>query len=321
MTKIEKYLRIASTTFLSRNDLEQMLSSRTIEEAVDRVAHRPLGSILKREFEGRKLSLEEIFKVIFKYYLDRRRSLYQNTGSLNKILEVFDEVFDAVNIVSYVVVERAKGRCIAPLPFGKFVSIVYEKGSDVDKLLKEEFEEKYKLIRSKSIGGYTDLINIINTKMPPEFGLDYELRKTYGFLRDSVLLRTCIVMGEEPAKIPLLYSLMRDQFYSICRVKDLKELPHVTKGLNPLYDVFSEALHDVFNLHVGLETFDLAVFLTIHYLTQCLNQNLKQMVAKTYLQLVTESVMLRLVLSCLEANLYLDEVKSLVNKWWVITRT
>lgn len=300
---------------LSRRDLESMLTSSSIPEAISKVSYRPLGAKLMNVVEKKFYDLRELFKVMDSFYIEEKLKLLVYAEGA-RIIDDLDNVFDLINAVA-VARSLEQGREITPpLPFGKSALLTHV-AKEIRRGVAGEFNALVKEVRARRITHIVELLGLA-PRLSEEYTLDYGLKKIFGFLRDSVLIPICVSSETEPPQVPLLLSLSREDFMNICRVKNLAELPRLFNGLNPTYDKFSEVLVDVYRTQVSFESYFLALFIATQFFAQNLKLKHEHVAARDYLLMSSESVILRWILTCLESGLFIDESRNILSKWWSI---
>lgn len=309
------------TRLLSREDFLSILSSRNIENAIKTIADKPIGARLYQVIRSKTYSITDLELEIDQFNLERL-SIFKQTCRKDKIytIDSIEKLFDLINI-AYIVLNLING--------GK-PSIIYPVGNaaNIDLSGVSSLEE-FKNILGKNLGkllelvimdGFRDynlLFSAIN-KLRDHLLLPMRMRRVYGFIRDSNLVKTCLLMKEEPVKLPHLLTMSLEDFTNLCRSKDPDQLMRMLREINPLYKGFSELLSEIYNVSKNMGIIDFAILLYASYISEDLIYSYEEVIARAYILMITEALMLKTALTNLWFNTNIEYLKNIVNKWWII---
>jgi len=308
---------------LSRSNFEEMLRSDNVETAVKSIAHKPIGVALYEVVSKNTYSLRDLDIKLSEFNHNRLKQLRELVDWRERIyLDLFDAFFDTLNLY-FIMLNLKYSRPGAVIyPVGRLVDLDLESVKSIDDLeaiLPESLQYIYDKLKLVNIENVSNVFMIVDSIIDRGLIENPLLVRIYGFLHDILLVKTCFFTVEPPAYTPHLYTLTLNEFSEACSVRELQGLTRVLQGFNPLYNRFSSVLNDLFsNVKVSFEIFDLAVFLHLVNETSDLIYGLNQVALRTYLIFLSEVLLTRTVLSAIDSKMYIDGLKSIVSKWWIL---
>lgn len=309
------------TRLLSREDLISILSSRNIETAIKTIADKPIGARLYQIIRSKTYSITDLESEIDRFNLERL-SIFKQTCRKDKvyIIDSIEKLFDSINI-AYIVLNLINGGKPSIIyPVGNVAILDLSSISSLEELKNILGKDLGKLLDLVMMDGFRDynlLFSAINT-LKDHLLLPYKVKRIYGFIRDSNLIKTCLLMKQEPVKLPSLLTMSHEDFINLCRSKDLEQLIRMLGEVNPLYKGFSELLSEAHNVSKNLGIVDFAILLYASHISRDLIYSYEEVIARTYILMITEALLLKTVLTNLWFNTNIEYLKNIVNKWWII---
>ncbi len=307
--------------FLTREDFNAMLSADSVESAIKSIVEKPLGARLYESIRLKTYGLNDLYRVIDRFNNERIEYIMRQVSKKDrKVLEAFNRIFDTINLWSILSCLR-RGRPPSTIyPLGKTFSLDLSKVKDLEQLNKILPAELRDIIDYFNIYSVEDLYSIIRIyeKLREYKYMDFRVKKLYGFIRDSIFLRMCLSLEQIPSWLPTLAMFTYEEVIEACSVKELNNLPNVIHGFNPVYSGFGDLLSDLFRINPSYELFDLGIFLYASNLSNDLLYSDAETVVRIYIVGITEAFITKTVLGALHSGLNIDELKNIVQRWWVL---
>lgn len=308
-----------ATRLLNRDDFLSILSSKNIESAVKTIAEKPIGTHLYQIIRSGIYSITDIEREIDLFNLERLKN-FKQTCKKDKIyvIDSFEKLFDAINLTYMILNMIHGGKPSIIYPAGNIADLDLSSISSLDELkaaLGKELAKVYDLVMIDGFHDYNMLFSAMST-LKHHLLLGSKVRRVYGFIRDAHILKTCFVMEQEPSRLPPLITMSRENFINICKSRDLDQLKQSISDINPLYRGFSELLNDVYGISKNLSIIDFAILLYASHISRDLIYTYEEVIARIYVLLVSEALMLKTVLTNIWFNTHIEHLKNLVNKWW-----
>lgn len=315
------HLRNYFLHILSKSDFNSMLTSDTIESAIKTIVEKPIGMQLYEVVRGERFSLGELYKVVDKYNADRVNLLKRSLdGEYRLLIESFEKLFDVINLWS-ILFNLVRGRKPAIIyPFGRIYSSKYIDVKSVDELYGVIPDDLIEIAKHYIMYGVENLESIVRVldKIRDQAITGFRVRKVYGFIRDSLLLRFCMALEHKRDLNPSTIVLTSEEYSEACNAGSLKDLASIIRGFNPLYSGFSELLEDLFRIMTSYELFDLGILLYAISLTTDLISSDQELLIRIYLMYGGETLLVKVVLGSIHSELFKDELKSIIQRWWPI---
>ncbi len=306
---------------ISKSEFLSMLASPNIESAIKSIIEKPIGVRLYGVIRRGSYGLLDLFHEVELFNSERIKELKSiNNGVGSKVIEVFEELFDSMNL-SYILISLfEKGKPSVIIPAGSLLGINLSNVNTIDDLRGVLRGKLLKILDTALISGvrgYHVVFSILNL-LRKYSTLPSKGKRIYGFIRDLYLLKTCTYMSEEPVIIPSILTLTREQFINGCRLKDLNQLVKFLGETNPMYNGASNLLSDLLKLTSNPTIFDLGMLLYASNMTSDMIYEYIDVVIRTYIVMTAEAFLLRSIISSLWFKTFIDELKNIVNKWWII---
>ncbi len=309
------------STIATRKELDEMLSQKTVSDAVKIIGNKPIGLRLYESIKTGKKELRKLSKEISILNNDRIALLRKISEKNSSIIDAFNELFNIINIavmIGYVM----KGLKPEPIyPVGKTSALDIEQVRDINEFIEnlpQELHSYASMIADKTGGGYSAIpygFSLIKTDIQNKL-----VRTLYGLYHDLLLLKTCSILERTPETLPSLYVVTRDEFTNACSAtKDIDNLITMIRSSNPIISGFAEILNDMKRLDRSMIPYDLAVTLYVSNIaSKTTAAGLQEAIAKTYVLFVGESMLVRAVLASIEAGTLVSELKEIIDKWWLL---
>ncbi len=303
----------------TRKELDEMLSQKTMSDAVKIIGNKPIGLRLYESIKTGKKELRKLSREISILNNERIALLKKISENNSFIIDAFNELFDIINIsvmIGYVM----KGLKPEPIyPVGKASVLDIEQVRDINEFIEnlpQELHSYASMIADKTSGGYSAIpygFSLIKTYIHNKL-----VRTLYGLYHDLLLLKTCSILERTPETLPSLYVVTRDEFTNACSAtKDIDNLITMIRSSNPIISGFAEILNDMKRLDRSMIPYDLAVTLYVsNVASKTTAAGLQEAIAKTYVLYVGESMLIRAVLASIEAGTLVSELKEIIDKWW-----
>ncbi len=308
------------TQIITREEFVSIISSEDIESAIKNIVEKPIGIKLYERIRSGKYGLIDLYKTIDHYNRERTLLLEKSVDKRSReILEYFDRLFDDINLFFLLISVTQDGHPYIIYPTGKLMDVDLSNVKDPNSL-KEALPSNLRPIVEKYLAyGISSIAELFNLYGEPKYYMimNQKVRKVYGFIHDSLLIRNCFYLDEVPQNILFLSSLTRRDFIEICSSKKLIDAAQVMRGVNPMYNGFSSLLSDLFNISSSIEIFDLGVVLYSTYISSDLILG-RNFYIKIYLLYLAEAFLLKSILSSIVSELYVEEYKNIVNRWWIL---
>jgi len=319
----DPYVRIKSfwTTLLSRDDFERMLSADSLASAVKAIAYKPLGTALYNVIARKAFSFVDLDKAMAELNEQRIAALTNIVnGRARKTLEHFTALFDFVNLYHVVLNLSSGGRASLIYPFGKLSSLDLSSISSLSDLLKKLPEDLFSVALKIRDLGMREPIKLLTVfqMLKPEFTDDDSVKLVYAFLRDSLMLKTCL-----SAKVDLrdyyvtLYTMAFSDYVKLCSAPELASLPPLLHGIRPYYSLLASILSDIFGkIRASPITVDLGIALFTISLSADLITTVEQVAVRTNLLYLGETMLARTALASIDSGIFVEELKEVVRVWW-----
>lgn len=308
---------------VTRKELDEMLSQRTIADAIKIIGNKPVGLKLYESIKTGKKSLRILTRIIAELNNERVSLLKKLCEKDSIVIDAFNELFDVINIavMTGYVMKNLKPEPLYPI--GNVSLLDIEQVRDVNEFVEKlpyELHAYASMIAEHTGGGYAAItygFSLLKKRDRIPEGL---ARKLYGLYHDLLLLKACNMLERTPEILPSLYTLTRDEFTNACSsAKDLDNLITITRSLNPIVNGFAEILNDMKRLDRSIIPFDLAVSLYVSNIAaKTTTTTPSDAAAKTYVLFIGESLLVRAVLAAIEAGTLVSELKEIIDKWWLL---
>ncbi len=309
------------STIVTRKELDEMLSQKTMSDAIKIIGSKPIGLRLYESIKTGKKELRKLSREISILNNERIALLKRISEKESFTIDAFNELFDIINIsvmIGYVM----KGLKPEPIyPVGKASALDIERVRDINEFIEnlpQELHSYALMIADKTGGGYTAIpygFSLIKTDIQNKLA-----RTLYGLYHDLLLLKACSILERTPETLPSLYVVTRDEFTNACPAsKDIDNLITMIRSSNPIINGFAEILNDMKRLDRSMIPYDLAVTLYVSNIaSKTTAAGLQEAVAKAYVLFVGESMLVRAVLASIEAGTLVSELKEIIDKWWLL---
>ncbi|MEM0380825.1 MAG: hypothetical protein QXP71_05805 [Desulfurococcaceae archaeon] len=320
MNKTYIYALLKSTwsNIVNREELLQMLNTQDLTSATRSIINKPIGTVLYEVVSKKTFSLNELDYRLTSFNNERIMSIYSKiSGKEKKLIDNLNTIFDTINLYYIALFIQNGKRASVIYPIGRLSNIELSNINNFDSLrniIPIDLVKTLDLILSTNIVDLTNLITIFSNLKP--ITEDLSVKRVLSFIRDSVLIKTCLLIKQLPATGLSVLTMYLSDFENICNLRDLKTLPQILHSLNPLYAGFSELLNDIFSIKCSFELLDLAIILYSLNISSDLINNLERVVLRTYLLYLSEAMIIRMILSLIDSNMYIDRFRDIVSKWW-----
>ncbi|RLG81299.1 MAG: hypothetical protein DRO13_01565 [Thermoprotei archaeon] len=308
---------------LSKQDFGSILSSPDLSSAIKSIVETKLGIRLYEVVRQKGYTLNEVLSSVDSYNYERIAKLREISSKSAFVIDVFSELFDIVNAINAIFTIMSNKKPSPIFPTGIFARIDLSQVKNIEDLrntvtrVVPQLSRLIPYIASARTLDYTLLFNTLAFSKN-YMRLDHIVRKLYGFFRDTMLLRTCMFLEKTPDTVPSILSMTRSEFMELCGLGRLGKLPQLIRDINPLYTRFSEVLEDTYKLGRVVEAYDLGVLLYASNIVADFYQSIEQVVARMYTLYLAEAYLVKLALSSIYSGTFVEELKSIIEKWWVL---
>lgn len=305
---------------VNREEMITMLNSQDLTSAVKTIVNKPIGALLYDVVSKNIFNMSEVDSKLISFNNERVSRIYSKLSSREKnIVDKLDALFDITNLY-FMVISLNSGRKPSLIyPIGKLTLIDLSHVDSVDYLKKAlpiHLSKYIDLMLSINVADLSNLLTMYSKFKPVTE--DMLVNRVLAFHRDAILIKTCLLLKQLPATGVSLLTMYISDFENICSVRDLRTLPQILHNINPLYSGFSEILSDLFSIKEVFELIDLGAVLYSVYLSSDLINTLERVVVRTYLLFLSETMLIRTILTLVDSKLYIDRFRDVVSKWWVV---
>lgn len=307
---------------LSKDELLRALSSNNLEELINTISKKPLGSYIYEKYTIKgSISLKDIILYANEYTRASIASLINIVSDkVKKLITLYERSYDIINIVISHFNIANKGRASFIVDQG--LLFLYNVDSSAIKTLDQLYNEV-------SVHNVFPQAIYIKTKIDPlelayrltslnkiPYRIDSRIKRTIGLANDYIWLRLSLVFGEQVLKYaPELYTFTLEELKRIAST-GLKELPNVLNF--GYYSIFSNILKDLFPLSSKLDIIHMAHLLHLTNISSDLLYPLdKAPVLRAIIYLHTENTLLKQVAVSVVTSLYIDKLRNIIEKWWM----
>jgi Leucine-rich repeat (LRR) protein len=281
---------------ISTDEYISMIQANDIKSATSRIIHRRVGEAINIFIEQKKMfGLDDLFLLIDDYY---QRKLMNLCASNNKYTSVMEEISDLLN--GYLATQcflSLKKPCVF-FPNGglyrhwvsggekglidymssdKTLSVIYKKATETGKIDVKDFFYHAKPLWDKIV---------VQGSFPA--------RKTLGLFHDFALLRTVLTVDSVDTTIISSAYIPRDDLLMITKGLKENKLENL-RLLDKHLPTFSETFSDLTRIAPRTASLDVALILSLGYLTKNLTYDFNEINLRKYLLLLREAFLLRLV--------------------------
>lgn len=305
-------------SIVSKEELLSMLSAEELHSAIKSVINKPIGTALYDIVSKNIFNLNEVEYKLTSFNNERLINTYNRLGTREKkLIDKLNELFDITNLYFALLLINTGRRVSIIYPIGRLAIVDWRDVNDIDTFRRNIPRELVEVVDSILSLNISDLSNLLSiyTRIKP-ITSDLLINRVLMFLRDSILVKTCMFVKQIPAKGVSLLTMYSSDFENICSTRDLKILPQILQGINPLYSGFSELIIDLFSIKESYELIDLGIVLYSLFISSDLIDTLERVVIRTYLLYLSEAMIIRMILSLIDSKLYVDRFRDIVTKWW-----
>lgn len=305
---------------VNREELLSMLSTRDLTSAVKTIVNKPVGSVLYDTVSKNIYSFNELDNRLVCFNNERILSIYRKLDYNEKqLINNLNTLFDITNLYFTIVLINSSRKASLIYPAGLLSTIDLSSIDSISSLknnLPSYLSEIVDILLSSNISDLSNLVTIYTRYRI--FNRDHLINKVIGFLHDSLLIKTCLFTKQTPTTGVSLSTMYISDFENICSIREIKTLPQILHGINPIYSGFSELLSELFSIKDSYELIDLAIVLYSTNLSSDLIYTIEHVVIRTYLLFLAEAMVIRIILQLIESKLYIDKFRDIVSKWWNI---
>ncbi len=320
------YAKIASikANVLSRDDLVASVRADTLKDSINALAKKPLGSYVAGVYSVKGESIRALTKAIDEYTIAVIKTLYSYIDSRTyEIIRFFENIYDALNIVSMYQSLSVTGKASYTIPAG----VLYLENVSVEDL--GSLDELYRVLVDYSV--YPKAVFVREPGLDPCMiasrllsyikvnAIDHPLvRKVVKIARDHVWIRLALVFGEDALKyLTHLYTITFSELASIASLRSIAELGSILN--HGYYREYGSMIRDLQSITSG---FDLLNILHMIHLsrvsTDLLYPPIPCSVVRLIVLLHTENLLSKLVIVSKYSGLYARELEEFISRWWVI---
>lgn len=295
-----------------------MLNTNSIVEALRVIIGKPFTPPILREIEEQRAGLNRVLKELDMFHLLHLRHLVESCKAYRDFAEAVEGIIEAYGAsIAYLSHERHL-KLASYLP--TFTNVVLEFSTTKRARLNKYFEMLSKRYFShKSLRGEDILRVYDNILMAIRGARNYGAYIASGLLYDLTLLRLCSISDfKELAWRPILLS--PEEFLSACKSLEggAHQVLDLVKRVRPVMELVAYMGADIAKFMYGHELLDfLGVSTSSYYSTLSLHVSEPGAFLRSYLSLLRQSLLMRLVLS----SIYLGDptfkggLKAFIERW------
>ena len=234
------YMKTAINHFLTKRDFENILSAKTLDQAIKSLIDKPIGYYVYEKTHGKTISIVVVSEYISRYEYEKLSNIYRYLDKRSrKVFDIYKWFFDVFNtiIVASSILTSGKG---TPLYIWSNLTTTREV-NDLETLYKivpEQLKPQVKEIIDTNKVNYTGLLRLF----PKRRGLSYMAPNSltiYGLFHDLYLLRECITR-DEPIEPVSLFIFNRDEYKNLCNQKTIDTLINYLRTSNKILEFINK---------------------------------------------------------------------------------
>ena len=310
------YMKTAITSFLTKKDFENILSAKTLDQAIKTIIDKPIGSYVYEKIYGKTISIDVISNYVSKYEYEKLNNLYRNMSKKSrKVFDTYKLFFDIYNtlIVASSILTSGKGK---PLYIWSSLTAAEEIGDleTLYEIVPRTLKFQVKEIMNTNKVSYSELLKLLPSRKDLSY-MTHNSLTIYGLFNDLYLLRECITR-KEPIEPVSLFIFSRDEYKYLCDQKTIESLINYFRTSNKVLQDVGEALNFLMRFNKATTNLDIVPFIVgIKYSSSLINTE-TDLATKLLLLSLSEAYVLRTILVYIDTGMYKEIVDELVYRWW-----
>jgi len=310
------YMKTAITSFLTKKDFENILSAKTLDQAIKTIIDKPIGSYVYEKIYGKTISIDVISNYVSKYEYEKLNNLYRNMSKKSrKVFDTYKLFFDIYNtlIVASSILTSGKGK---PLYIWSNLTATEEIGDleTLYEIVPRTLKFQVKEIMNTNKVSYSELLKLLPSRKDLSY-MTHNSLTIYGLFNDLYLLRECITR-KEPIEPVSLFIFSRDEYKYLCDQKTIESLINYFRTSNKVLQDVGEALNFLMRFNKATTNLDIVPFIVgIKYSSSLINTE-TDLATKLLLLSLSEAYVLRTILVYIDTGMYKEIVDELVYRWW-----
>ncbi len=310
------YMKTAITSFLTKRDFENILSVKTLDQAIKTIIDKPIGSYVYEKIYGKTISIDVISNYVSKYEYEKLSHMYRYMGKKSrKVFDTYKLFFDIYNtiIVASSILTSGKGKPLyiwSSLTTTEEISDLETLYEIVPRTLKFQIKE---IINTNKVS-YSELLKLLPNRKDLSY-MTHNSLTIYGLFNDLYLLRECITR-KEPIEPVSLFIFSRDEYKYLCDQKTIEGLINYFRTSNKILQDVGEALNFLMRFNKATSNLDIVPLIVgIRYSSSLINAE-TDLATKLLLLSLGEAYVLRTILVYIDTGMYKEIVDELVYRWW-----
>jgi len=309
-------MKTAITSFLTKKDFENILSAKTLDQAIKTIIDKPIGSYVYEKIYGKTISIDVISNYVSKYEYEKLNNLYRNMSKKSrKVFDTYKLFFDIYNtlIVASSILTSGKGK---PLYIWSSLTAAEEIGDleTLYEIVPRTLKFQVKEIMNTNKVSYSELLKLLPSRKDLSY-MTHNSLTIYGLFNDLYLLRECITR-KEPIEPVSLFIFSRDEYKYLCDQKTIESLINYFRTSNKVLQDVGEALNFLMRFNKATTNLDIVPFIVgIKYSSSLINTE-TDLATKLLLLSLSEAYVLRTILVYIDTGMYKEIVDELVYRWW-----
>ena len=310
------YMKTAITSFLTKKDFENILSAKTLDQAIKTIIDKPMGSYVYEKIYGKTISIDIISNYVSKYEYEKLNNIYRYTGKKSrKVFDAYKLFFDIYNtiIVASSILTSGKGK---PLYIWSSLTTTEEIGDleTLYEIVPRTLKFQIKEIMNTNKVSYSELLKLLPNRKDLSY-MTHNSLIVYGLFNDLYLLRECITR-KEPIEPVSLFIFSRDEYKYLCDQKTIEGLINYFRTSNKILQDVGETLNFLMRFNKSTSNLDIVPLIVgIRYSSSLINAE-TDLATKLLLLSLGEAYVLRTILVYIDTGIYKEIVDELVYRWW-----
>ncbi len=306
-------LKNALSYTLTRRDYENILSSRSVDQALKNLVDKAVGIYIYTGLqEMGRYTLRDVFELIDKYESLKINNAYKKAGRKARL--VFNELkrfIDAINmfIVATELIHDRKPTFLLPL---SHLSLAAGEG----KIDFYSLPRITRLVLMEALGRHGFDPSMIQSLIPARSFLSLlskPARNVYGILHDAFSLKLCMEYNVDPV---YLVVMDRDSFREACGQKSLTGLLNVLRTSNIFTSMISDFIQMASRYYKGRHILVVSSIFTASRETVSLIRREADIALKLFVLSIGEAILLRYALISVDSGFLSDFTREIITGWW-----
>ncbi len=310
------YMKTAITSFLTKKDFENILSAKTLDQAIKTIIDKPIGFYVYERIYGKTVSIDVISNYVSKYEYEKLNNLYRYMSKKSrKVFDTYKLFFDIYNtiIVASTILTSGKGK---PLYIWSNLTTTEEIDGleTLYEIVPRTLKFQVKEIMSTNKVRYSELLKLLPSRKDLNY-MTHNSLTIYGLFNDLYLLKECITRKESIEPVSL-FILSRDEYRYLCDQKTIEGLINYFRTGNKILQDVGETLDLLMRSNKTTTNLDIVPLIVgIKYSSSLINTE-TDIATKLLLLSLGEAYMLRTILVYIDTGMYKEITDELIYRWW-----